>query len=454
MPSRTTWSSSRITERGREVAAPPGPLAPEWQPVTVLTAPAQRTDPERADRPATPAIFRPQVLERLSSPEQLNTLMRVTDGPGWLSLAANGVVLATALTWALLGSVPTRVRGSGILLPAGGLAMLASAADGQLREVRIRPGDRVAAGDLIATLAQPELANQAAAVRRQLRELRRAHQAAEKTRAVGSKLRGGAAARDRARLTANLEAARARRAELRQQLVAERRLERRGILPRLEVQATAQALRAAEAAERAVQAEIRQGMLDRFAADRAEGAEAQGRRERIVELEEQLRLLDERLKQSDRVVSQHAGRVVEVRAAAGDIIRTGQAVASIERNEGRGGLEGLFYVDSRHAKTVEPGMVVELVPAADRARRQTVRATVISVEPFPSTKAGMLNQLQNEELVDTLRTETAGAPVAIRAQVAERGSGALSAGMRFDASVIARSRRPLTLVFPQLARWL
>ena len=67
---------------------------------------ARAEQPQPPDQPpAANQIFRQEVLDRLSSPEQLNLLMRVTDGKGWLALLACGLILATALVWGVFGLV-------------------------------------------------------------------------------------------------------------------------------------------------------------------------------------------------------------------------------------------------------------------------------------------------------------------------------------------------------------
>ncbi|HLM66603.1 MAG TPA: hypothetical protein VK358_03705, partial [Longimicrobium sp.] len=74
--------------------------------------------PQAAPAAAEPKkeIFRSVALERLSSPEQLDQLMQVTTPRGWLLLVGVGALLATALVWGLLGSVPERIAGQGILI--------------------------------------------------------------------------------------------------------------------------------------------------------------------------------------------------------------------------------------------------------------------------------------------------------------------------------------------------
>ena len=55
-------------------------------------------------------IFRKAALERLSSPEQLDQLMQITNSKGWLALIALAIILGAALVWAIFGRIPTHTH--------------------------------------------------------------------------------------------------------------------------------------------------------------------------------------------------------------------------------------------------------------------------------------------------------------------------------------------------------
>ena len=54
-------------------------------------------------------IFREKSLERVSSPEQLNDYIRVTNPGIWLTLSAVIVLLAGFIVWGVVGSLESRV---------------------------------------------------------------------------------------------------------------------------------------------------------------------------------------------------------------------------------------------------------------------------------------------------------------------------------------------------------
>ncbi|HSO35000.1 MAG TPA: biotin/lipoyl-binding protein, partial [Labilithrix sp.] len=116
-------------------------------------------------------LFRKAALDRLSSPEQLHTLMRVTNARGWLALAGCGLIIATAIGWGVTGSVRTKVDASGILLGGGGLLELAAQGEGDLTSIDVEAGDAVKKGQVVARIAQPALAQQIESQKRRLEEL-------------------------------------------------------------------------------------------------------------------------------------------------------------------------------------------------------------------------------------------------------------------------------------------
>ncbi|HSS47566.1 MAG TPA: hypothetical protein VLX28_01345, partial [Thermoanaerobaculia bacterium] len=105
-------------------------------------------------------IFRKVALERLSSPEQLDQLVQVTDPRGWLSLTGLGALLLAALVWGIWGTIPTQAHGEGILLRQGGVSDLVSPANGQVAEVLVSVGDVIAKGQPVARIRQDSLIRQ------------------------------------------------------------------------------------------------------------------------------------------------------------------------------------------------------------------------------------------------------------------------------------------------------
>jgi Barrel-sandwich domain of CusB or HlyD membrane-fusion len=120
-------------------------------------------------------VFRQAVLDRLRSPEQLNTLMQVTDAKGWITLVACAVLVVTAVVWGVLGQIPTTVAATGILIHTGALGDLVAVGAGQIESVDVVAGNSIKKGQIVAKIAQPELEAQIVGLKAHLVDLTNEH---------------------------------------------------------------------------------------------------------------------------------------------------------------------------------------------------------------------------------------------------------------------------------------
>src|SRR5262249_54304527 len=95
-------------------------------------------------------LFRQKALEALSSPDELDRLVSVTDPRSWIALVALAGMVGTALLWGLLARVPVEIRGEGLLAQEGSRIVAPTA--GLITRVACRAGERVSPGQAIAFL--------------------------------------------------------------------------------------------------------------------------------------------------------------------------------------------------------------------------------------------------------------------------------------------------------------
>ena len=100
--------------------------------------------------------FRKQALDRLSSPEELDRLVRVSRPGTWIALAGLLLVISAVVLWATLSTITTTVSGLGFLLPEGGLIEASALRPGIVERIDVEPGQRVESGDVVARLETPE----------------------------------------------------------------------------------------------------------------------------------------------------------------------------------------------------------------------------------------------------------------------------------------------------------
>ena len=106
------------------------------------------------------SIFRAEALDQLSSPEQLEQLLQVTNRKSWITLATLGFLIFVVLLWSIFGRIPVTVNGTGILIYPRQVMPFQASVQGQLSSMNIAVGDRVQAGQVIAVEFPPNLADQ------------------------------------------------------------------------------------------------------------------------------------------------------------------------------------------------------------------------------------------------------------------------------------------------------
>ena len=97
-----------------------------------------------------PGIFRPVAMERPSSPDQLDRLMRITGPRTWIALTALGALTLSVLLWTVFGSIPTIVAAQGVVIRSGGTYNVGSSSVGNVSEVFVQRGDVLRGGQQIA----------------------------------------------------------------------------------------------------------------------------------------------------------------------------------------------------------------------------------------------------------------------------------------------------------------
>lgn len=101
-------------------------------------------------------MFRRTALQHLASPDRLDEAIEVTNGRGWLALAAVAAVVLVALIWGAVARVPTVVRGDGFLLRASGVQTVEAPGAGRLQALLVRPGERISQGQSVARIGRAD----------------------------------------------------------------------------------------------------------------------------------------------------------------------------------------------------------------------------------------------------------------------------------------------------------
>ncbi len=409
-------------------------------------------------------LFRQAALDRLSSPEQLDQLISLTRPRDLLAMLTLFALIALAIGWSILGRVPERVKGSGILITTGGRVVDAVATgDGTLTDILVEVGGGVQQGQVVARVIQPALRQQldninaVIAERKALLEELKG-QVAERTRAADQTQ----AARVNA-LTMRVSDAQERVRVLDEQEKRDTALFDRRLITWQQLLETRRALAEARQSELEARSQISQVESDAIVQRNSNDRDIRSSEERLADAERQKAELEIQLRQQETITSPANGRVVEWKAVPGTRIAPGQALLSIE--SGAAGLELLLYLPPNDGKRVVFGMPVQIAPSTVRREEYgMMEGTVAAVSDFPTTAQAMQAILRNDQLVQSFSSK--GAPFAARVLLTpdantpsgfawSGGSGPeqqFSSGSMAEAEVTVAWRRPISYVIPWLRK--
>ena len=102
------------------------------------------------------SFFSREALDKLRSPEKLDTLIPVTSPIAWMGLAAVAVMIFAVVLWSIFGAFTVKAEGMGLIMDSAGVVNISHAASGKITRVYVKNGSHVHNGDLIAHMEQPE----------------------------------------------------------------------------------------------------------------------------------------------------------------------------------------------------------------------------------------------------------------------------------------------------------
>jgi HlyD family secretion protein len=406
-------------------------------------------------------IFRKVALERLSSPEQLDQLVQVTNPRGWLALGALGLILLAALGWGIWGSIPAEATGEGILIRQGGVSDLVTAANGQVEEILVKVGDVIAKGQLVARIRQDLIVRQIRDNKAKLSALRGELSEAVRQAEEQKRLRARDTAQQRANLEHTIQSLEKDLALLKEREDAERKLLEDGLITKQTFVTTQQSLSAKRDELGTQRLNLNSLELKRLEEDQQLDQQINVRQTAIRDMELDSRELDAKLTENVNVVSPYSGRVLEILTSRGDVVSPGTPVLSVEVVSED--LMAVLFVPASSGKRVQLGMTTQVSPSTvKREEYGAILGRVTWVADFPSTSRGMIRLLGNEALVNKLMAE--GPPIQVNVALerdpstptgfrwsSSRGpSVKISSGTLADGSVIVREDRPIRLVIPTL----
>jgi HlyD family secretion protein len=176
------------------------------------------------------SLFRQVSLQRLSSPEQLDQVLRVTSPKSWTALVAVFLLLIAAIVWGFWGSIVTTATGQGVIVRTGGVLNVVTRGGGLVLNLNVKTGEKVKASQVVATIAQPVLAEKIRGIRQALAEATEERARTWKLHSDAARLQVDAIQRQQANAERQIAEVEERVKLAKDQLVAEEQLYAKGLI--------------------------------------------------------------------------------------------------------------------------------------------------------------------------------------------------------------------------------
>lgn len=409
------------------------------------------------------SIFRKVSLERLSSPDELDRLLVVTDSKAWIAQLAVFSLLGVALVWGYLGRLPSVVAGQGIVVRRGGVLNVVAAGSGVITEIHVDVGQKLRPNQVVARIAQPamleKLNGSEEEVAHAKRERDRSHVVMENEAELSIETVR------RKRINAQDQIAHLQeRAKLATQQVAEQdQLLAYGIVTKEKTIEARENVVSIEDQIANLQATMKELDAEEFAAPAKVQQNDADNQLKVEDAERRLREVQKELEIAEDVVSPYGGEVLELKASPGGTVGTGDPIVSIQPDVQD--LQVLLYLPATQAKNVRPGMEVAVSPSTvKREEFGYIKGRVTYVSDFPDTPEELMRNFENQVLVKALTNDgpvtelhiemekDARTPSGYRWSSSRGPVMTLSSGTLCTGDIVTRWQRPVTLILPSIKK--
>ena len=424
-------------------------------------------------------IFRKQALERMSSPDRLDQLIRIVSPKDWFLLAILLTLGAVSIAWCIWGQLPTTVSGRGIIIRPNKIVEIQSQAAGRLADFNLQVGDQVKKGDLIGVIDESPIRRQQEEDRARLAVLEAEDRKQNALQGQQARLQDRDSTAHQkdlqmqiASLNESIHNHEALRSVFKKRLDALHESINAGIEPQVSydlLQTEKENLdNEVRISDMDTQRSDLESQINRIETQRTELSRSllqssNQRQNQILELRRNVEVAQVQLENNTHVLSEYGGRVVEIAAHPGQAVNAGSRLASLELQEAASNLVCIAYFGVGEGKQIRPGMRIQVTPdSVERERFGGIVGGVSSVSAFPVTKEGAVVMLGSPEVAERmLRNEP---QIEVLVSLEKDGSTysgfrwssskgpqiPITAGTTTSARVTVETRAPITYLLPIL----
>ena len=370
------------------------------------------------------------------------------------------ILIGIGVVCAIFVKVPIKVSGPAVLWSDVGVLQIAAKDPGSVTSIKVKVGDRVQVGQVIALLDQSRVQDQLSSAEHKLKVLQTYIGDIEnlQTRDKEKRKEFQQSIEEIQQSSDLLNKARLKRLQLRKNEL--RKLHEDGFILFDQYNTFVNQIEDTESAIINDQRDVVRELKEENNKLTSDHRELLQKKLEADQLSSEVTLLQSQLADQGELTSRINGRVVEITSSVGDFLSPGSPVVLVQPDSKEEEMTFVVFISSEQVKPVHEGMRTELeLSAFPPTKYGKLVAEVKSVSPMPLSSSGLMKELRNDQLVE--RITQAGSPFMVKVDILRNPDGSLlwssassterklQVGMVGEGSVITRYERLVWLMLPQ-----
>lgn len=404
--------------------------------------------------------FRSDSLDNLVSTDDLDQASSLIRFRSFLFLFVFVILIGIGVVCAIFVKVPIKVSGPAVLWSDVGVLQIAAKDPGSVTSIKVKVGDRVQVGQVIALLDQSRVQDQLSSAQHKLKVLQNYIGDIENLQARDKEKRKEfqQSIEEIQQSSDLLNKARLKRLQLRKNEL--RKLHEDGFILFDQYNTFVNQIEDTESAIINDQRDVVRELKEENTKLTSDHRELLQKKLEADQLSSEVTLLQSQLADQGELTSRINGRVVEITSSVGDFLSPGSPVVLVQPDSKEEEMTFVVFISSEQVKPVHEGMRTELeLSAFPPTKFGKLVAEVKSVSPMPLSSSGLMKELRNDQLVE--RITQAGSPFMVKVDILRNPDGSLlwssassterklQVGMVGEGSVITRYERLVWLMLPQ-----
>lgn len=348
-------------------------------------------------------LFSESALETLSSPEQLDQLIKIIRPKSWIILSALGFMLGITIIWSIFGSLPTTATGSGLIIRTDGVFHIYSLGNGVVTKFKdLKVGDIIHEGDVIGHIAQPIMEQSIEMAKNEVSRLEKANASILLEIDQQKIMQHNSMNKQISIQSSIIHAKEDELKSLKKVSESYEVLLKNGLITSHDFEQTKRNIFKVENDISNANNELQNIMIQNLTIDGVLKERIYQSSSSLLNAKNNLKDLQKRYNIQSDLISMKDGVVVENLVSVGDVVNENQPVLTFESVSHH--LQALIYMsDAGQAKRIHPDMDVKIaISTAEKERYGYILGKVNVVSKYASTEQAMMTVIHHQGIVNEM----------------------------------------------------